>query len=178
MNSPPPLALLKLSCSKNTFRSVLWSLIINWVNVWWNVGSRFNTDSFFPSLSRSRMPLVFTLLCLCLLKMGGFSASVTQATVQSGESQVWLSGCDWSVYDRWRMNPLLLSSPETISILLIYQQPIRSHIWIIDPISSLTLDLPTNQKEVCVLNHRIYRNSAEWCKSKIRMSEWIWCRCL
>lgn len=50
-NSPPPLALLKLSCSKNTFRSVLWSLIINWVNVWWNVGSRLNTDSFSLSLS-------------------------------------------------------------------------------------------------------------------------------
>ncbi|XP_039516191.1 interleukin-1 receptor accessory protein isoform X1 [Pimephales promelas] len=29
------------------------------------------------------MPLVVTLLCLCVLKMGGFSASVTQATVQS-----------------------------------------------------------------------------------------------
>ncbi|KAK7171391.1 hypothetical protein R3I93_003864 [Phoxinus phoxinus] len=29
------------------------------------------------------MPLVVTLFCLCVLKMGGFSASVTQATVQS-----------------------------------------------------------------------------------------------
>ncbi|XP_077063249.1 interleukin-1 receptor accessory protein isoform X3 [Siphateles boraxobius] len=29
------------------------------------------------------MPLVVTFLCLCVLKMGGFSASVTQATVQS-----------------------------------------------------------------------------------------------
>ncbi|XP_073674559.1 interleukin-1 receptor accessory protein-like [Garra rufa] len=29
------------------------------------------------------MPLVCTLLCLCVLKMGGFSASVTQASVQS-----------------------------------------------------------------------------------------------
>lgn len=111
INSPPPLALLKLLCGKNTFRGVLWSLIINWVDVWWNVGSRLNTDSFSLSLSLSRMPLVFTLLCLCVLKMGGFSASVTQATVQSGESRVWLSGCDWSVCGWWRMNPLLLSCP-------------------------------------------------------------------
>ncbi len=45
---------------------------------------------FSLSLSRSwsRMPMVFTLLCLCVLKMGSFSASVTQATVQSGESRV------------------------------------------------------------------------------------------
>lgn len=39
------------------------------------------------------MPLVFTLLCLCVLKMGGFSASVTQATVQSE-----LQCHDWGVW--------------------------------------------------------------------------------
>lgn len=146
INFPPPLALLKLSCSKNTFSSVLWTLIINWGNIWWNVGSRSYTDSFSLSLSLSRMPLVVTLLCLCCLKMGGFSASVTQASVQSGERCVWLKGCDWSVCGRWRMSPLLLPRPETISILLIYQHPIRSHIYIIDPINSHTLDLPTNRQ--------------------------------
>lgn len=124
---------------------------------------------FSLSLSLSRMPLVFTLLCLCVLKMGGFSASVTQATVQSGESLVRLCGCDWWPVKDESSIALL---PETISILLIYQQPIRSHIWIIDPMS--TLDLPTNQQERLQrsawmsLNHRIYiyvfRNSAEWCK--------------
>uniref|UniRef100_A0A8C1PD08 Uncharacterized protein n=1 Tax=Cyprinus carpio TaxID=7962 RepID=A0A8C1PD08_CYPCA len=39
------------------------------------------------------MPLVFTLLCLCVLKMGGFSASVTQATVQSD-----IQCHDWGVW--------------------------------------------------------------------------------
>ncbi|XP_016390619.1 interleukin-1 receptor accessory protein [Sinocyclocheilus rhinocerous] len=39
------------------------------------------------------MPLVFTLLCLCVLKMGCFSASVTQATVQSE-----LQCHDWGVW--------------------------------------------------------------------------------
>ncbi|XP_052431417.1 interleukin-1 receptor accessory protein-like isoform X2 [Carassius gibelio] len=39
------------------------------------------------------MPLVFTLLCLCVLKMGGFSASVTQPTVQSE-----LQCHDWGVW--------------------------------------------------------------------------------
>lgn len=51
INFPPPLALLKLSCSKNTFSSVLWTLIINWGNIWWNVCSRSYTDSFSLSLS-------------------------------------------------------------------------------------------------------------------------------
>ncbi|XP_016318033.1 interleukin-1 receptor accessory protein-like [Sinocyclocheilus anshuiensis] len=39
------------------------------------------------------MPLVFTLLCLCVLKMGRFSASVTQATVQSD-----IQCHDWGVW--------------------------------------------------------------------------------
>ncbi|XP_058601116.1 interleukin-1 receptor accessory protein isoform X2 [Onychostoma macrolepis] len=41
------------------------------------------------------MPLVFTLLCLCVLKMGGFSASVTQATVQSD-----IQCHDWGVWSK------------------------------------------------------------------------------
>ncbi|KAK2881694.1 hypothetical protein Q8A67_018962 [Cirrhinus molitorella] len=39
------------------------------------------------------MPLVFTLLCLCVLKMGGFSSSVTQASVQSD-----VQCYDWGVW--------------------------------------------------------------------------------
>ncbi|XP_048016167.1 interleukin-1 receptor accessory protein isoform X2 [Megalobrama amblycephala] len=39
------------------------------------------------------MPLVVTLLCLCILKMGGFSASVTQASVQSD-----VQCLDWGVW--------------------------------------------------------------------------------
>ncbi|XP_016148268.1 interleukin-1 receptor accessory protein-like [Sinocyclocheilus grahami] len=41
------------------------------------------------------MTLVFTLLCLCVLKMGGFSASVTQATVQSD-----IECHDWGVWSK------------------------------------------------------------------------------
>ncbi|RXN31125.1 interleukin-1 receptor accessory -like protein [Labeo rohita] len=40
-----------------------------------------------------KMPLVFKLLCLCVLKMGVFSASVTQASVQSD-----VQCYDWGVW--------------------------------------------------------------------------------
>lgn len=143
INFPPPLALLKLSCSKNTFSSVLWTLIINWGNIWWNVCSRSYTDSF--SLSLSVQDAVGRHTSLSLHFKDGRLFCICHSSLRPIRWELCLIEGLWLV-NLWRMNPLLLPCPETISILLIYQQPIRSHIYIIDPINSHTLDLPTNQQ--------------------------------
>ncbi|XP_067307482.1 interleukin-1 receptor accessory protein isoform X2 [Pseudorasbora parva] len=86
------------------------------------------------------MPLVVTLLCLCVLKMGGFSASVTQATVQSDvlchDWGVWSEG-SVQVYDgevTWLYCPLFshptlysYSQTQNSSLSLMWYRQTHTH---------------------------------------------------